>query len=142
MKKLGKKINNFGRTASHRQAMMSNMACSLIQHGHVTTTAAKAKFLRSMVEKLVTRAKVDSLHNRRVVLSTLRSWTAVNRLFTAVAPACRTRAGGYLRIVRLGLRLSDNSDMAIISFVDQPVAAAAATAAVKPAKPAKTAKKK
>lgn len=114
----GKKFNHLGRTASHRKAMLSNMASSLIQHKRITTTVAKAKALRKYVEPLITRAKDDSTNSRRVVFSYLQDKESVTTLFNEVAEKVATRPGGYTRIIKTGNRLGDNADMCIIELVD------------------------
>lgn len=114
----GNKNNALGRKASHRQAMLSNMACSLIQHKRITTTVAKAKELRKFVEPLITRSKTDSTHSRRMVFSTLNHKETVAELFRDVAPKVAERNGGYTRIIKLGTRLGDSAEMAMIELVD------------------------
>jgi len=114
----GKKINHLGRTASHRKAMLSNMASSLIQHKRITTTVAKAKALRKFVEPLLTKAKEDSTNSRRVVFSYLQDKESVTMLFNEVAEKIADRPGGYTRIIKTGNRLGDNADMCIIELVD------------------------
>lgn len=114
----GNKINNLGRKAAHRKSMLANMACSLIEHKRINTTLAKAKALKVFVEPLVTRAKEDSMHNRRVTFSRLKNKFAVTELFTNVAAKVGDRPGGYTRIIKLGNRLGDNAEMAMIEFVD------------------------
>lgn len=114
----GKKINHLGRTASHRKAMLSNMASSLIQHKRITTTVAKAKALRKFVEPLLTKAKDDSTNSRRVVFSYLQDKESVTMLFNEVAEKIADRPGGYTRIIKTGNRLGDNADMCIIELVD------------------------
>ena len=114
----GKKFNHLGRTASHRKAMLSNMASSLIQHKRISTTVAKAKALRKYVEPLITKAKTDSTHSRRVVFSYLQDKESVTTLFSEVADKVASRAGGYTRIIKTGNRLGDNADMCIIELVD------------------------
>jgi large subunit ribosomal protein L17 len=114
----GNKVNNLGRTASHRKAMLSNMACSLIQHKRINTTLAKAKALRGYVEPLLTKSKTDSTHSRRTVFSYLQSKEIVSELFRDVAPKIADRPGGYTRIIRTGYRLGDNAEMCIIELVD------------------------
>jgi large subunit ribosomal protein L17 len=114
----GKKINHLGRTHSHRAAMLSNMASSLILHKRITTTVAKAKALRVYVEPLLTRAKEDSTHSRRVVFSYLQDKDAVSTLFRDVAVKIADRPGGYTRILKTGNRLGDNADMCFIELVD------------------------
>ena len=114
----GKKVNHLGRTDSHRKAMMSNMASSLIQHKRITTTLAKAKALRVYVEPLLTKSKNDTTHSRRTVFSYLQDKDTVNTLFREVAEKIANRPGGYTRIVKLENRLGDNAEMAIIELVD------------------------
>ena len=114
----GDKINNLGRTASHRKALMSNMACSLIEHKRINTTVAKAKALKQFVEPLITKSKADTTHNRRIVFGYLRSKYAVTDLFRDVAAKVGDRPGGYTRIIKVGNRLGDNADMAMIELVD------------------------
>ena len=121
----GKKINHLSRTASHRSSMLANMACSLIEHKRIQTTTAKAKALKRYVEPIITKAKPENnenternTHNRRVVFSYLRSKEAVTQLFSEVAEKVADRPGGYTRIVKLGNRLGDNADMALIELVD------------------------
>ena len=114
----GKKIAHLGRTASHRKAMMANMASSLIEHKRINTTVAKAKALKKFVEPLITKAKSDTTHNRRVVFSALRNKYAVSELFRDIAEKVADRPGGYTRIIRVGSRLGDNASMALIELVD------------------------
>ena len=114
----GKKFNHLGRTASHRKAMLSNMAASLITHKRINTTLAKAKELKKYVEPLVTRSKTDSTHNRRMVFSYLQNKEAVTELFREVAVKVGDRPGGYTRIIKTGNRLGDNAEMAMIELVD------------------------
>ncbi len=114
----GKKVNHLGRTDSHRKAMMSNMASSLILHKRITTTLAKAKALRVYVEPLLTKSKNDTTHSRRTVFSYLQDKATVNILFREVAEKIANRPGGYTRIVKLENRLGDNAEMAIIELVD------------------------
>ncbi|MCF8364841.1 MAG: 50S ribosomal protein L17 [Bacteroidales bacterium] len=113
-----KKFNHLGRTSSHRKAMLSNMATSLILHKRITTTTAKAKALRSYVEPLITRSKDDTTHSRRTVFSYLQSKEAVTELFREVATKIAERPGGYTRIIKMGNRLGDNADMCLIELVD------------------------
>ncbi len=113
-----KTINHLGRTSSHRKAMLSNMATSLIIHKRITTTTAKARALRKYVEPLVTKAKEDSTHSRRVVFSYLRDKEAVTELFREISPRIADRPGGYTRILKTGNRLGDNAEMCIIELVD------------------------
>lgn len=140
------------RNASHRKALLSNLACSLIEHGRIKTTLGKAKALRPVAEKLVTLAKRDDLHSRRLAIAYLHQKDTVKKLFAEVAPASKDRQGGYCRITKLGARMSDSAPMAIIEWVDRvteaeaveetPAAEAVVEVAAeeKPAK--KTAKKK
>lgn len=114
----GDKVNNLGRTASHRRAMLANMAISLIEHKRITTTLAKAKALRQYVEPLVTKAKDNSTHSRRVVFSYLQNKNAVIELFGPVAEKIGERPGGYLRVIKLGFRRGDGAETAMIEFVD------------------------
>ncbi len=113
-----KAINHLGRTSTHRKAMLSNMAASLIKHKRISTTIAKAKALRGYVEPLITRAKIDSTHSRRVVFSYLQDKDAVTELFREVSVKVADRPGGYVRILKTGFRLGDNADMCIIELVD------------------------
>lgn len=114
----GKKVNHLGRKAEHRHAMLSNMACSLIEHKRINTTIAKAKALRGYVEPLITKSKDDSTHSRRTVFSYLKSKEAVTELFRTVAPKVADRPGGYTRIIRTGYRHGDNAEMCLIELVD------------------------
>lgn len=114
----GKKIAHLGRTASHRKAMMANLASSLIEHKRINTTVAKAKALKKFVEPLITKAKSDTTHNRRVVFSALRNKYAVSELFRDIAEKVADRPGGYTRIIKVGSRLGDNASMALIELVD------------------------
>jgi len=114
----GKRNNALSRTSSHRKAMLSNMACSLIEHKRITTTVAKAKELRKFVEPLITKSKTDSTHSRRVVFSNLKSKDATSELFREVAPKVASRPGGYTRIIKLGTRLGDAAEMCMIELVD------------------------
>ncbi|MEP3388722.1 MAG: 50S ribosomal protein L17 [Reichenbachiella sp.] len=114
----GKKFNHLSRTASHRNAMLSNMASSLILHKRITTTVAKAKALRKYVEPLITRAKDDSTHSRRVAFSYLQNKESVTTLFGEVAEKVANRPGGYTRILKTGARLGDNAEMCIMELVD------------------------
>jgi large subunit ribosomal protein L17 len=114
----GKKINHLSRTHAHRKAMLSNMATSLIMHKRITTTLAKAKALRVYIEPIITRSKDDTTHSRRVVFSYLQSKEAVTELFREVSSKVADRPGGYTRIIKLGQRLGDNAEMAMIELVD------------------------
>ena len=113
-----KSFNHLGRTAPHRKAMLSNMACSLILHKRINTTLAKAKALRGYVEPLITKAKDDSTNARRVVFSYLQDKKAVAELFRDISVKVGDRPGGYTRIIKLGNRLGDNADIAMIELVD------------------------
>ena len=130
-----RKTVKLGRKQGHRDALLSNLAVSLIDHGRIKTTIAKAKAVRPFVEKLVTKAKVGTLHARRMALADLRhNEDAVRKLFKEIGPLNAERKGGYTRITKLGQRRSDASEMAVIEWVDAPAAPEAAT-------PAPTAKK-
>ncbi len=113
-----KGFNHLGRTSTHRKAMLSNMASSLIKHKRIQTTTAKAKALRSYIEPLITKSKDDTTHSRRVVFSYLQDKDAVSELFREVSPKVMDRPGGYTRILKLGSRLGDSAEMAIIELVD------------------------
>lgn len=113
-----KSFNHLGRTSSHRKAMLSNMASSLILHKRITTTVAKAKALRGYVEPLITKSKNDTTHSRRIVFSYLKDKFAVTELFRSISGKIADRPGGYTRIIKLGKRLGDNAEMAMIELVD------------------------
>jgi large subunit ribosomal protein L17 len=113
-----KSFNHLGRKKAHRDAMLSNMASSLIKHKRISTTLAKAKALRGFVEPLITKSKEDSTHSRRVVFSTLQDKEAVTILFREVAQKIADRPGGYTRILKTGTRLGDNAEMCFIELVD------------------------
>ena len=113
------KTTKLKRNASHRKALLSNLACSLIQHGRIKTTLGKAKALRPVAEKLVTLAKRDDLHSRRLAIAFLHQKETVKKLFSEVAPASKDRQGGYCRITKLGARMSDSAPMAVIEWVDR-----------------------
>jgi len=113
-----KGFNHLGRTSSHRKAMLSNMANSLLLHKRIATTLAKAKELRGFVEPLITRAKEDTTHNRREVFSDLKSKTVVTELFRDIIVKIGDRPGGYTRILKTGNRIGDNAEMCIIELVD------------------------
>ena len=113
-----KKFNHLSRTSAHRKAMLSNMASSLIESKRISTTVAKAKALRTYVEPLITKAKNDTTHSRRVVFSMLQNKEAVSELFREVAAKVADRPGGYTRILKTGNRLGDNAEMCIIELVD------------------------
>ena len=114
----GKKVNHLSRKKGHRRSLLSNMACSLIEHKSINTTLAKAKALRVYVEPLLTKSKTDSTHSRRTVFSYLQNNDVVTELFREVAPKIATRNGGYTRIIRTGYRLGDNAEMCMIELVD------------------------
>lgn len=121
----GKKVNHLGRKAAHRKAMLANMACSLIEHKRINTTVAKAKALKQFIEPLITKSKAENnqsvekgTHNRRIVFKNLRDKYAVTTLFSEVATKVADRPGGYTRVIKLGNRLGDNADMAMIELVD------------------------
>lgn len=114
----GKKFNHLGRKSSHRKLMLSNMANSLILHKRITTTLAKAKELRKYVEPLISKAKDDTTHSRRVVFSYLQNKEGIKALFGEVAEKVGNRPGGYTRIIKTGFRLGDNAEMCLIELVD------------------------
>ena len=114
----GKKNNHLGRTASHRSALLANLACSLIEHKRINTTVAKAKALRVYVEPLLTKAKEDTTHNRRTVFSYLQTKYVVTELFRTIALKIAERNGGYTRIIKTGFRQGDAADTAMIELVD------------------------
>jgi large subunit ribosomal protein L17 len=111
-------VNHLGRTSSHRKAMLSNMAASLILHKRIKTTVAKAKSLRKYVEPLITKSKNDTTHSRRTVFSLLKNKEAVSELFKEISQKVAERPGGYTRILKIGNRIGDNADMCIIELVD------------------------
>ena len=113
-----KKFNHLGRTASHRNAMLANMAISLIKHKRITTTVAKAKALKKYVEPLITKSKNDTTNSRRVVFSYLQDKYAVTEMFKEISAKIADRPGGYTRIIKTGKRLGDNADMCFIELVD------------------------
>lgn len=121
----------FNRKSSHRQAMLANLAQSLFEHGQIKTTLPKAKDLRSVAEKLITKAKKGDLHSRREVLKTIYKKDVVARLFEEVAPKMAERNGGYTRIIKAGFRLGDAAPMAVISLVEEPVEVKVETAPAK-----------
>lgn len=116
--KSGRKLN---RTSSHRKAMFANMAAALIKHEQITTTVAKAKDLRPIVEKLVTLGKRGDLHSRRRAISKIRDVDMVGKLFEVIGPRYKERQGGYIRIMKAGFRYGDNAPIAVIEFVDRDV---------------------
>jgi len=115
----GSAHRKLGRTTAHRTAMFANMAASLIKHEQIITTLPKAKELRPFVEKLVTLAKRGDLHARRIAISRVRDVEQVGKLFTALGPRYKARAGGYIRVLKAGNRYGDNAPMAVIEFVDR-----------------------
>jgi len=135
-----KKTVKLGRTTSHRDAMLANQVCSLIEHNRIKTTLAKAKAVRPVAEKLVTLGKRGDLHARRLAAGKLGQKDAVKKLFAEIAPRAADRKGGYTRIIKLGPRQSDSAPMAYIEWVDNIVVEAAPEPEVK--KPAKKAPKK
>lgn len=119
----GDKINNLGRKKAHREALLSNLACELIKHKRIVTTLAKAKALRTYIEPLITKTKKNSsketiMHQHRVVFSYLNNKEAVKELFTTVAAKVADRPGGYTRVLKLGIRVGDNAEKAMIELVD------------------------
>lgn len=126
-RKSGRKLN---RNSSHRKAMFKNMSASLIEHEVIKTTVAKAKELRSVAEPLITLAKEDSVHNRRLAFARLRDKAAVGKLFTDLGKRYENRPGGYIRILKCGYRQGDNAPMAIVELVDRPVSTVQAPAEV------------
>lgn len=114
----GDKINNLGRTASHRNALLVNLTCQLFQHKHIVTTLAKAKALRPFVEPLITKSKENTTHQRRIVFSRLGDKNAVKELFDVISPKIASRPGGYTRVIKLGKRVGDNAELAMIELVD------------------------
>jgi len=137
-------INHLGRTSSHRKAMLSNMSASLILHKRITTTTAKAKALKTYVEPLITKAKEDSTHSRRVAFSYLKDKTAVSELFREISPKIGERPGGYTRILKTGNRIGDNAEMCILELVDfnEAMLGHAESAKTKTTRRKRTAKKK
>jgi large subunit ribosomal protein L17 len=114
----GDKINNLGRKKAHREALLSNLACQLIQYKRIVTTLAKAKALRVYVEPLITKSKKNETHQRRVVFSYLQDKAAVTELFTTISEKIAGRPGGYTRVIKLGTRPGDNAELAMIELVD------------------------
>jgi large subunit ribosomal protein L17 len=114
----GDKINNLGRTSSHRRALLSNLASQLITHKRIVTTLAKAKVLRTYIEPLITKAKENTTHQRRIVFSHLQDKEAITELFGTVAEKVAGRPGGYTRIIKLGMRTGDAAETAMIELVD------------------------
>jgi len=136
----GNKQNNLSRTASHRRALLMNLGCQLITNKRITTTLAKAKALRTYIEPIITKTKNTSskeaiMHNHRIVFSYLNDKAAVKELFTVVAPKVAARPGGYTRIIKLGARVGDNAEIAMIELVDfNEIYGKGTTAAAEPAK--------
>ena len=114
----GDKINNLGRTTAHRKALLSNLACQLIQYKRITTTLAKAKTLRTYVEPMITKSKTDNVNNRRLVFAKLQDKEAIKELFSAISDKVASRPGGYTRIIKLQPRMGDAAEMAMIELVD------------------------
>ncbi|MGZ3938890.1 MAG: 50S ribosomal protein L17 [Flavisolibacter sp.] len=114
----GDKINNLGRKKAHRDALLANLACNLIEHKRIVTTLAKAKALRVYVEPLITKSKKNETHQRRVVFSYLKDKEAVKELFDVISVKIAGRPGGYTRIIKLGTRVGDNAETAMIELVD------------------------
>lgn len=118
----------FGRTSSHRKATMQAIAVALFEHELIKTTLPKAKELRRLAEPLITRAKEDSVHNRRIAFSRLRDRDAVQKLFNEIGPRYKARPGGYLRILKCGFRAGDDAPMAYVELIDRPARGEAAAA--------------
>jgi large subunit ribosomal protein L17 len=114
----GDKNNNLSRTASHRKALLSNLTCQLILHKKIVTTLAKAKALRPYVEPLITKSKENTTHQRRIVFSYLQDKEAIKELFDVISPKIASRPGGYTRVIKLGKRVGDNAEIAMIELVD------------------------
>lgn len=114
----GDKINNLGRTTAHRRALLSNLACQLIQYKRITTTLAKAKTLRTYVEPMITKSKTDNVNNRRLVFAKLQDKEAIKELFSVISDKVASRPGGYTRIIKLQPRMGDAAEMAMIELVD------------------------
>jgi len=114
----GDKNNNLSRTASHRKALLSNLACQLFQYKKIVTTLAKAKALRPYVEPLITKAKENTTHQRRIVFSYLQDKEAIKELFDVISPKVASRPGGYTRVIKLGKRTGDNAELGMIELVD------------------------
>jgi len=136
-----KKTVKLGRTTAHRNALIANQVCSLIEHHRIRTTLAKAKAVKPHAEKLVTFAKKGTLHARRLAIAALRQEKAVKKLFDVIGPRNADRKGGYCRIVKLGQRNSDSAPMAILEWVDLPIEAQSDDVIVPPTKAAKASKK-
>jgi large subunit ribosomal protein L17 len=114
----GKKVMHLGRKTAHRKSMLANMSCSLIEHKRINTTVTKAKALKRFIEPIITKSKTDTTHNRRLVFSSLRDKEAVSELFREISVKVGDRPGGYTRVIKMGNRLGDNADMAMIELVD------------------------
>jgi large subunit ribosomal protein L17 len=114
----GKKVMHLGRKTAHRKSMLANMSCSLIEHKRINTTETKAKALKRFIEPIITKSKTDTTHNRRLVFSSLRDKEAVSELFREISVKVGDRPGGYTRVIKMGNRLGDNADMAMIELVD------------------------
>ncbi len=114
----GKKFNSLGRQQGHRRALLRNLSCALIEHKRINTTLAKAKSLRVYIEPLVTKAKTDTTHSRRVVFSYLQNKEAIKEVFSTIANKIGDRPGGYTRVIKTGFRKGDGAEMAMIEFVD------------------------
>jgi large subunit ribosomal protein L17 len=125
------KGTRFGGSPAHQKLILANLATALFEHGRITTTEAKARRVRPLAEKLITKAKKGDLHNRRLVARTIRDKGVVHELFTEIAPSFEGRPGGYTRITKIGPRKGDNAPMAIIELVQEPMPAATAKAAPK-----------
>ncbi len=138
-----KRGTRLGGSPAHQKLMLANLATSLFEHGRITTTEAKARALRPLAERLVTKAKKGDLHNRRLVMRTIRDKSVVHELFTSIAPQYAERPGGYTRITKIGPRKGDNAPMAVIELVTEPYepkqrdsrSSAASTSAAAPAEP-------
>ena len=126
-----KKGARLGGSPAHQRLILSNLATSLFEHGRITTTEAKARTLRPLAEKLITKAKKGDLHNRRMVLKTIRDKGVVHTLFTEIGPSFSERPGGYTRITKIGPRKGDNAPMAVIELVTEAYAPKASTAKTK-----------
>jgi large subunit ribosomal protein L17 len=122
-----------GGSAAHQKLILANLATSLFEHGRITTTEAKARRVRPLAEKLITKAKKGDLHNRRLVAKTIRDKSVLHELFTEIAPKFENRPGGYTRITKLGPRKGDNAPMAVIELVQEPLSASTGTAEAAPA---------
>jgi len=139
----GDKIKNLSRTASHRKALLSNLAIELIRHKRIVTTLSKAKALRTWIEPILTKAKSNTTHSRRIVFSYLQSKEAVKELFDVISEKIAARPGGYTRIIKLGIRIGDNAEQAMIELVDfNEIYGKGKSEASAPAKKTRRAKKK